>query len=431
LDLLLNPTGTVSWFDAPHIPAWTRRARSSQDRIAEDYDAMIQADRIEEYLKRLTPLARSSLLTELERLEGCGTEIPGAATILEELRAEFRKDGRTPDHLSSSARHFFAPLEPLLVDGAPEHSNCGEILHGSLAPVWEWISRDLLRTMARDYIKSMDELIASDNQREARRVAVTFQTKVVKYLENTLSSPDGVSQTRIQLATYTASPAVYGDLAKILCVLRARDALAKFSEALPVTIRKFEDARVSKITALLDAFGKSHAEALPYALALVAKRLKTPWQLIRLATKAAPSKNAADIAATPYAITVTMVLDRLDKKRAALSVALKTNRVFVAKEILTNLYDAEYALQVRIDLLDESDWGKRLRDLMNAVAVLVKAEVSRFPDKIGHVLGSRRLRSHQSLAGRLTYLAWKGRDVMSDGAAYCKKLIGQPEKSNV
>ena len=106
-------------------------------------------------------------------------------------------------------------------------------------------------------------------------------------------------------------------------------------------------------------------------------------------------------------------------------VALKNNRVLVAKEILTDIYDTEYALRVRIDLLDQSDWGTRLDSLMNAIAALVEAEVARFPDNVGHVLGSRSLRSHQSLAGRLTYLAWKGRDVVSDGAAHFKKLIGQ------
>jgi hypothetical protein len=157
----------------------------------------------------------------------------------------------------------------------------------------------------------------------------------------------------------------------------------------------------------------------------VARRLKTSWHLIRLATKAAPSKIAADIAATPYAITVSMVLDRLDDKRLALRVALKNNRVLVAKEILTDIYDTEYALQVRIDQLDRTDWGARLQHLMGAIAALVESEVSRFPDNVGHVLGSRSLRSHHSLAGRLTYWAWKGRDVVSGGAAYCKKLIGQ------
>ena len=48
---------------------------------------------------------------------------------------------------------------------------------------------------------------------------------------------------------------------------------------------------------------------------------------------------------------------------------------------------------------------------------------ARFPAEVGHVLGSRRLRSHDSLAGKLTYLAWKGRDAVTNGAAYCKRLI--------
>jgi hypothetical protein len=67
----------------------------------------------------------------------------------------------------------------------------------------------------------------------------------------------------------------------------------------------------------------------------------------------------------------------------------------------------------------------RLSKLMQEIAVLVEAEVSRFPDNVGHVLGSRNLRSHQSLSGRLTNLAWKGRDAVHDGAAFFKGLIGQ------
>jgi hypothetical protein len=389
---------------------------------------MALADRIQEFLQRLTPMTRGNLLTELERLETCGDEMPGSAEILAKLRAEFRKDGSPQNRAGNPSRYFFAPLEQLLVDGAPEHANSGRIQRGSLVTIWEWINRDLLPTMARDYVQKIEESIGTDNQREARQVASTFQTKVVKYLENTLGSPDGANQTRAKLATYTASHAAYDDLARILCVLRARDALAKFNEALPASIARFDDARVSKITALLDALGKTHADAVPFGLAMVAERLKAPWQLIRLATKAAPGKNAADIAATPYAVAVSMVLDRLDDMRTALRFALKTERVFVAKQILTDIYDMEYALQVRIDLLDQSDWGERLRNLMSAIAVLVEAEVKRFPDKIGHILGSRRLHSHQSLAGRMTYLAWKGRDALSEGAAYCRKLIGQPER---
>jgi hypothetical protein len=386
---------------------------------------MIHPERIADYLEQLTPHARSSLLTELERLEVCGTEMPGAAAILEKLRAEFRKGGQTQSRVANPSRYFFAPLEPLLIDGAPEHANSGRILRGSLAAIWEWISRDLLPTMTRDYAAAMIPLIAADKQREARQVAATFQTKVAKYLESTLCSPDGADQTRAKLATYTASRAVYGDLTRMLCVLHARDELAKFNDALPVAIVKFDDAKVLEVTELLDGLGKKHVEALPFAMSLVTRRLKTSWQLIRLATKAAPGKNAADIAATPYAIAVSMVLDRLEDKRSALRIALRNNRVAVAKELLTEIYDIEYALRVRIDLLEQSEWGKRLDKLMNEIAVLVESEVSRFPENVGHVLGSRSLHRDQSLAGRLTYLAWKGRDVVSDGAAYCKRLVGR------
>jgi hypothetical protein len=326
------------------------------------------------------------------------------------LRAEFRKDG-SKNPANNPSRYFFAPLEALLVDGAPEHENFGRIQRGTLAAIWDWISRDLLPTMARDYVSGINELIAADKQREARQAAATFQTKVVKYLESTLGTTDGADRTRSRLAIYTASPSAYSDLIKMRSALRVRDALAKFADALPATIEKFDDIRLAKVTGLLDAFAKEQPEEIPFALALVALRLKTSWELMGLATKAAPSKKAADIAGTPYAITVAMVLDRLDDKRAALRVALKNNRIMVGKEILTGIYDIEDALRSRIDQLDESDWGKRLDYLMSATAALVQSEVSRFPDKLGHVLGSRSLR-RQSLSGRLTHMVWKGRDAL-------------------
>jgi hypothetical protein len=387
---------------------------------------MMQPDRIEDYLQRLTPLVRSDLLTELERLESCGSEMPGSAEILDKLRAEFGKDGSSHNRRDNPSKYFFASLEPLLVDGAPEHDNSGRILRGSLSPIWQWISRDLLPTITRDYVAEINGPIATDDPRKARQIAAAFQTKIVKSLQGTLSSPDGADQARTRLATYTASRAAYSDLTRMLCVLRAHDILLKFGAALPATIQNFDDAQVAKVTALLDELGKNRADVIPFALALVAGRLRTPWQLIRLAIKAAPDKNAADaadIAAVPYAITLSMVLDRLDDKRSALRTALRNNRVLVAKEILTDIYNTEHELRVGIDLLGQTELRERLDRVMDAITTLVETEVRRFPDNVGHVLGSRSLRSHRSPAGGLAYLASKGRDAMSNGADFCRKLI--------
>ncbi|HEU0149121.1 MAG TPA: hypothetical protein VFR21_19875, partial [Bradyrhizobium sp.] len=79
---------------------------------------------------------------------------------------------------------------------------------------------------------------------------------------------------------------------------------------------------------------------------------------------------------------------------------------------LTDIYNTEYAIQVRIDHIEEANWGRRLHTVMEAISTMVAAEVSRFPDDVGHVLSSRRLRGHNSLSGRLTYLAYKGRDAL-------------------
>jgi hypothetical protein len=384
---------------------------------------MMQIDRIWEFLQRLTPLTRSCLLMELERLELCGVEMPGSADIQAKLRAEFRKDGSSQGRAGDPGRYFFAALESVLVNSAPEHENAGRIPRSSLAPIWEWINRDLLPTMARDYVDEIAKLTAADKQKELRKAATTFQTKVMKYLENALGSPESVAQTRAKLAVYTASPSAYHDLTKMMCVLRARDALTKFDDALPTKIDKLDDATVAKLTALLKTLGKDHADAVPFALALVAKRLKTSWQLIYLATKAAPSKKAADIAAMPYAITVSMVLDQVEDARSALRVALRKNRVLVARDLLVAIYDTEHALQVRINELDASEWGARLRTLMDTIAALVEEEVNRFPDEVGHVLESRSLRG-QSLGRRLSTMAWKGRDALNSGVASCMKLIG-------
>lgn len=386
---------------------------------------MDEIDRLSEFLQRLTPLSRSCLLSELERLELCGIDMPGSAEIQSRLRAEFRKDGSTQARATSPSRYFFAPLELLLIDGAPDHANMGRISRNTLTPIWEWICRDLLPTMARDYIKAITDQVAANKPKEVQKIASTFQTKVVKVLENTLTSAENTETARAKLGQYTASRTAFDDVVKMLHVLRAGDALPKFNEKLPDTIAKFDDGQVAQITLQLDAFNKAHPQALPFALALVARRLKTSWQLVRLATKAAASKTAADVAATPYASVVHMVLDRLDDKRLALRVALRNNRVLVARDLLAEIYDTEYALKVRIDDIEHCEWGVRLQQLLDAIATLVAAEVSRFPDNVGHVLGSRRLRSHDTIGGKLTYLAWKGRDAMQDGAAAFRKLIGQ------
>jgi hypothetical protein len=383
----------------------------------------MKIDRIWEFVQRLSPLTRSCLLAELERMELCGVEMPGSADIQAKLRAEFRKDASSQNKEAEPSFHFFLALEPVVIEGAPDYDSPGRIPRGSLAPIWEWTTRDLLPTMARDFNAQMRGLIGTDKKKDLSQAVSVFQTKVVKYLENTLSDPAAAQMARAKLGSYTSARSAYGDLIKMMTALRSREAIAKFNKALPERFAKFDNAEAAKMAALLDTFRKGNADAVPFAIGMIGRRLKTPWHLIRLATRAAASKSAADVAATPYAIAIPMVLDRIDDGRRALRIALKQNRVLIGRDLLADIYDTEYALKKNIDQFDTSEWGVRLQELMDAVAALVAAEISRFPAQVGHVLGSRRLRNQDSLAGKLTSLAFMAGDAVTNGAAHVKKMI--------
>jgi hypothetical protein len=395
--------------------------------------AETSSDRIRRFLQRLSPASKRNLLAEIERLQlYAEDELPGADMLLGYLRAEFPDFGDSFEQPGSPMRSFFEPLERLLVNRTPEHANCGQISRGSLAPIWEWMSKKLLPTMARDYVEQMKREVAADNQKQAAKVAAAFQFKVLKYIEGTLSSSEGAAQVRAGLAVYTSSHAVFDDLAKMLVVLRAREPLHQFLKALPQSIGKFEGKELAEVRSKLDGLVATNPETLPFALTMIAGRLKAPWQLLRLATKAAASKNAADVAATPYALAVSMVLDQIDAGRSKLRQLLRARRILPATEILASIYDSEYALRVRLDRLEDGEWGRRLDRLMQEVAAIVQAEVDSVPDETDHVLASRRLRRHETMSGRLTYYAWKSRDAFtavagrtrSGGAGLMKAFSG-------
>jgi hypothetical protein len=312
-------------------------------------------------------------------------------------------------------------LDPYLTNRPPERAGAGQIARASLQPIWDWISRDLMASMARAYAGELKQFTASGKQREIEQAVRAFQNKAAKYLDGTLASATGTEQARARLAVHGRNPATFDDLLKMRRVLKARDALARVDQELPARITKLEDERLERTLVTLDAFAASQLEALPFALTLVAKRLTAPWQLIRLATKATESKEAAEVAASPYAMAVTLVLDQLEDQVDVLRATLRRKHLPRAKEILGLIYDAEHAIEVRIDL-DESEWGYRLDVIMQAVNDAIDSEEDNLPPGLQHVLRSPSLRNHLSLTGRLTSLAWRCRDAVTGALAYGRNL---------
>jgi len=369
------------------------------------------SEQLKQYLTQLTPQVRGRLLAELERLMELGEPIPRTEELIASLRAEFPNGA---ERRGEPTRLFFRPLEPVLVDGAPERANKGQIARGSLAPIWTLLSTELLTTMAREYVDNVEKVAASP--REAEKLAAGFQKKALGYLDGTMRSTDGSAKVRASLRMYTSSSAVFDDLAKMFTVFRATDVLTKFAQNLAQKIPALEGPALAKVLEQLKAVKAANADAVPFALTIIAGRLTTRWQLLHLATKMVDSKAPAAIGATPYALAVSMVLDQIDEKRLLLSVALRSNRVVVAKGILKEIYAIENALKAQIDLGD-SEWAKRLAEQMAAVESALDAEVQASQTNIGqlsHVLLASGLRPGRSLKERLAWAVQKGRDAISD-----------------
>ncbi len=140
------------------------------------------SENVTEYVRRLTPQVRSRLLAELERLHLLGQGIPRTEALIAALRAEFRDTGQSHYRIGNPSRYFFEPLEAVLVNGAPERVNSGQIARVSLAPIWSLITEKLLPSMAADYVASTKQFIVANNLNEAQRMAAAFRKKVVTYL---------------------------------------------------------------------------------------------------------------------------------------------------------------------------------------------------------------------------------------------------------
>ncbi len=115
---------------------------------------------------------------------------------------------------------------------------------------------------------------------------------------------------RVQLGTSRA----LDDVQALRGILDSRDDLAMLGAQLPGHINSLAGPVLESVKAQLDSPVAAKSDLFLYSLVLVMSKLASPWQLIRLATKAAGSDDAKRIAETPYAVAVD---DRARRGRPA------------------------------------------------------------------------------------------------------------------
>jgi hypothetical protein len=346
-------------------------------------------EKLRQYLRELKPEARALLAGELERALLRGDEPPAADFLLEELRGEVRGRGRKLPRVGNPNRLFFAPVEPFLVDDSPARKYRGRISRACLTPIWDWIGRDLMPKEVKAYSDQVNLLLAANEKNGAEQVARAFQDLAETRLREALNAAKSDDKFQRRLAAQINTPNALEEVREIASVIRVRDALAVIASRLPGTISNLADEQLENVTTLLESPIGSHRDVFLYALVMVRGRLGAPWQLIRLAIRAAKSDVAARVAETPFAAAVDIVLADVERLIFSLHAHLKAGQHEAAVGILKDIHDAARALRTEMDLSGDSPWARQLAASRAEVAKLLQGEIENLPGQVRRLLRPR------------------------------------------
>ena len=357
------------------------------------------AEKLRGFLRELTPRARAMLLAELER---GGAPLPASDIILRELRNAERPADAPPappaapaapastpappsplEPDGQAARMFYAFVEPFFVDDAPEYVHQGRIARASAVPIWQWICRDLVPAEAKTYSENVAKLSAGGQATNA------FQERVAQAIEQALAATARDDKARRQLAHQIGTPRALDDVRYLATILRSRDVLAVLAGKIPPKIRNLTDEQIGSVIGFLDSTAGRQRDVYVMALVMVLSRLTAPWQLIRVAIKAADSDFPARIAETPYGPAVTIVLAELERLVRLLDANLRRGQAMEQPNLLKDIHDAARGLRTEIDFSADSAWARSLGAIRGQLAAALRPEIDSVPGRIRRMLRIR------------------------------------------
>jgi hypothetical protein len=348
----------------------------------------LPVERLRQFLRQLPPASRAMLINELERALMRGEEIPGGDFVLQEVRSAVREAGQPAARIDNPGRLFFRPVEPFLVDEAAQKTQA-RIGRSSLEPIWTWIARDLMPQETQSYIDAVSAALAADETLRADKLTADFQDLAAVRGRDALAVAASDDKVRRKLVGQLGSSRTLEDLRDVVEVLLRRDVLANVAERLPGHIRNLADGALESAKAVLDSPRGARDGLLPYSLVLLMSRLAAPWQLIRLAIKAAQSDDTTRVAATPYAMAVTIVLADVERMVGELGADLKRGSQVAVTSLLKRIHDAVRGLRSELDLAVDSPWGRRVAEIRADISSTLKSPIESAPGRVRRLLRPR------------------------------------------
>jgi hypothetical protein len=346
-------------------------------------------ERLQQFLCELSPKARGMLIAEFERSLLRGDDLSGADLVLQELRRLAREQRDGAPRIGNSARLFFKPLEPFIVDDLGQHRHLGRISRSSLDTLWTWISRDVLPDDARAVDDIVNAALLDGDEAKAKHFVRAFQDRVAMTLTDQLRLADSDAKVRRRMLGQIGTQRAGEDVAILKSVLNARDGLSAMAANLPLQVGNLASKQLDECKALIEKTGAPGSDMFLYSLLTVMNRLAAPWQLIRLGVKAAGSDTAARVAETPYGVSVTIVLSELERQVGELREDLRSGRGVAIGALLKTIHDAARGLRTELNMPMDSSWGRALSGLRTQIGDMLRLEIDSMPGRVRRLLKPR------------------------------------------
>ena len=346
----------------------------------------LPVERLRQYLLELAPQTRSLLVAELERGLLRGDDNAGAEIVLNELRRSLRDAGQRATRIGNPARLFFQPLEPFLVDAAPEQNHQARIARLALDPIWQWICNFVMKAEADSYSDLVEHALVANDHATAAQLARDFQDSAAPRMQQTLDQDSGDDRALRRLTLQIGTPRAVEDVRVVTGVLIARDKLTALGEQIPRRIKAFTGTVLDDVRRQLDGHLGRTPDLLPFGIVLVMNHLSASWQLIRLATHAAGSDKVARISETPYGLCVSFVLNEIERMVSELTTDLKSGRGIGVAALLKDIHDAVRGVRTEIDLSVDSPWARQHAAILTQISEALTAVIELTPGRVRRLL---------------------------------------------
>lgn len=180
-------------------------------------------ERRQHFLRDLPPQARALLIQACARDLGGDDSVIAPPSVPDRPGASARNGGAPAARLGRVAQAFFRPLTPFLVDDRPDHKHPGRIAFQSLAPLWNWIRRDLLPDEAAELAAQASDPLAPATGRGLHDHVVSFQERAAAAIAAVFAAAAAEDDGCRRLLAGIGTPRAEADGLTLLHVLDGRD----------------------------------------------------------------------------------------------------------------------------------------------------------------------------------------------------------------